>query len=156
MNRLAQRNWLLVGAAIALIVPIPTAVMAMVRDTAIAPAVQTHPHPPQFLAQQSRVRRIKFRIGENSAMLKDAVIRGTRDIYLLGASRGQTMTIKLSSLENNAEFDLLSPSNKSGVRRLLQAGSLSWTGVLPTSGDYQIVVGSSRGNASYQLQVTIR
>lgn len=108
------------------------------------------------VAQRSRVRRIEFEPGASSAILKDAVVRGTQDVYLVGASKGQTMTIKISSLENNGAFELLAPANSTGKRRSLKVEAASWAGVLPASGDYQIVVGSTRGNSSYQLKVAIR
>ncbi len=117
------------------------------------PAVSTQ---PVQLAQQSRVRRIRFAPGAISATIEDAVIRGTRDIYLVGASKGQTMIIKITSLENNAVFELKAPPNKAGQRRILDPETINWTGVLPQSGDYQVIVGGTRGNANYKLQVTIK
>ncbi len=111
---------------------------------------------PQLLAQQSRVRRLQFAPGAYSTTLQDAVVRGTRDIYLVGASQGQTMTIKIASIENNASFAVMAPPNKAGQRRTLTPDAVNWTAPLPTSGDYQIVIGSSRGNATYKLQVTIK
>lgn len=111
---------------------------------------------PQLLAQQSRVRRLQFAPGKYSTTLEDAVVRGTRDIYLVGAAQGQTMTVKISSIENNASFAVTAPPNKAGQRRTLTPDAVNWTATLPTSGDYQIIIGSSRGNASYKLQVAIK
>lgn len=111
---------------------------------------------PQLLAQQSRVRRLQFAPGKYSTTLEDAVVRGTRDIYLVGAAQGQTITVKISSIENNASFAVTAPPNKAGQRRTLTPDAVNWTATLPTSGDYQIIIGSSRGNASYKLQVAIK
>jgi hypothetical protein len=130
-----------------------------VKQPALAAPTPAHLSPiqsPQLLAQQSRVRRLQFAPGAYSATREDAVVRGTRDIYLVGASQGQTMTVKIVSLENNASFALLAPPNKAGQRRSLTPDAVTWSGVLPASGDYQVTVGSSRGNASYKLQVTIK
>jgi hypothetical protein len=66
------------------------------------------------------------------------------------------MTVKIASVENNASFAVLAPPNKAGQRRTLTADAVNWTVTLPASGDYQIIIGSSRGNASYKLQVTIK
>lgn len=66
------------------------------------------------------------------------------------------MVVKIASLENNAVFDVTTPANKAGQRRSLKRETVSWSGTLPQTGDYQIVVGTTRGNASYRLQVTIR
>src|SRR4028118_905581 len=48
--------------------------------------------PTLLIAQQSRTRRIQFARGASSAVREDAVVRGTRDIYLVGAKKGQNMT----------------------------------------------------------------
>ncbi len=121
-----------------------------------SPQLQSAAGVPVLVAQQNRTRRIQFKAGESSAIVRDAVIRGTRDTYLLGAQKGQTMTVKIESLENNAVFDVVAPPNSAGRRLALKQEAVSWSGKLPASGDYQIVVGGTRGNASYKLQVAIR
>lgn len=99
---------------------------------------------------QSRTIRIKFQPGTNSTVLENSVVRGTRDTYLLGARAGQKMKISITSLENNAEFDIIAPN-----QRVIAQGSTNTTVTLPVAGDYQVVVGASRGNATYKLQVNI-
>ena len=107
---------------------------------------------PQFLiAQENRTRRIQFARGTNSATVEDAVVRGTRDIYLVNARARQTMTVGITSLEQNAVFDIIAPNG-----RTLKQEATSFTGKLSAGGDYRIVVGGTRGNASYTLEVTIR
>lgn len=107
--------------------------------------------PPLLISQESRTRRIRFARGASSAVVEDAVVRGTRDIYLLGAREGQTMILNITSLEKNAVFDIQAPNGE-----LLKEEATSWRGVLPSSGDYSVIVGGTRGNASYKLDVTIR
>lgn len=111
---------------------------------------------PQVLAQKSRVQRVRFKAGESSTTIKDSVLNGTRDIYLLGAQKGQKMVLKIASLEDNAVFDVAAPPNKAGQRRMLRQKAVAWTGNLPESGEYQVIVGPTRGNASYRLQVSIK
>ncbi|WP_421655357.1 hypothetical protein [Leptothermofonsia sp. ETS-13] len=111
---------------------------------------------PVLLAQRSRTQRIRFKPGESSASIRTAVVRGTRDIYLLRAQKGQIMTVKIESLENNALFDVAAPLNQSGQRRVLKQETMVWSGKLPDTGDYQIAVGTIRGNATYKLWVEIR
>lgn len=111
---------------------------------------------PNLLAQQSRTQTIKFRPGATSAIVKNSVVRGTRDNYLLGARKGQVMTVKIDSLEKNAVFDVNTPPNAKGQRYALKQGVVSWTGTLPASGNYEVSVGTTRGNASYSLQVSIK
>jgi hypothetical protein len=107
--------------------------------------------PTLVIAQQSRTRRIQFASGASSAVVEDAVVRGTRDTYLLGAKAGQKMTVSITSVENNAVFDIISPKQK-----LLKQEATSWSTKLPATGDYRIVVGGTRGNATYNLRVEIK
>lgn len=99
----------------------------------------------------NRKIRIKFDRGATSKTVKDAVIRGTRDTYLVGAKKGQQMNLKITSLENNGVFDIISPTGKT-----LEQEATNWNGTLPVNGDYQIVVGGTRGNATYKLSVEIK
>ena len=91
----------------------------------------------------NRKIRIKFDRGATSKTVEDAVVRGTRDIYLLGANKGQQMNVNITSLEDNAVFDVISPSGQ-----ILERETKNWSGKLPQNGDYQIVVGGTRGNAT--------
>jgi hypothetical protein len=104
-----------------------------------------------LIAQQSRTQRIRFARGANSAVVEDAVVRGTRDIYLLGARAGQKMTVSITSVEKNAVFDIIAPNQK-----MLKQEATNWSAKLPTNGDYRIVVGGTRGNATYKLRVEIK
>lgn len=95
--------------------------------------------------------RVKFASGANSTTIKQSVIRGERDTYLLGAKQGQQMNLKITSLENNAVFDVTAPDGKT-----IKQEATTWSGKLPANGDYQIVVGGTRGNATYELIVEIK
>jgi Tol biopolymer transport system component len=101
-------------------------------------------------------KRVTFSPGSQSATLKGSVVRGERDEYLLDARAGQQMSVRISSLEDNAVFQIYEPGRN---RTLPRAGerddAREWSGELPTSGDYTIVVGGTRGNATYTLRVTI-
>jgi hypothetical protein len=106
---------------------------------------------PSFLiSQQSQTRRIQFAPGAVSAVVEGGVVRGTRNIYLLRARRGQTIKLNITSVEQNAVFDIQAPNG-----RFLQQESTRWRGVLPVTGDYSVIVGGTRGNATYKLDVTI-
>lgn len=106
---------------------------------------------PFLIAQQSRTQRIQFARGSNATTVQSAVVRGTRDTYLLNARARQTMTVSISSVENNAVFDIIAPNGQN-----LKTETTSFTGRLPATGDYKIVVGGTRGNATYRLQVSIK
>jgi hypothetical protein len=104
-------------------------------------------------AQGDRTRRVRFARGRTTTVIKDAVVRGTRDRYILGARRGQTLTVHITSLEDNAVFDI----RRVGSRQTLPGAeeTVDWSGELPRNGDYVIVVGGTRGNATYTLELTI-
>lgn len=104
-----------------------------------------------LLVQSDRTQRIQFSPNTNSKVISDSVVRGTRDIYLMGAKAAQTMIITITSVENNAVFDVMSPSGQ-----LLAQEKTTYRLVLPKTGDYKIIVGGTRGNASYKLKVEIK
>ncbi|MBE2218570.1 MAG: hypothetical protein IAE90_10220 [Ignavibacteria bacterium] len=101
-------------------------------------------------------KRIKFKKGESSATIEGGVIRGERDTYLVGANKNQTMIVTIMSIEDNAVFQIV--DRETGYY-LDGAGELDdakrWEGTLPSKGDYEIVVGGTRGNAEYTLKVFI-
>lgn len=93
---------------------------------------------------------IRFDTGGTSATMASAVIRGERHRYTLEAAAGQTMIVGIVSLEDNAVFDIYGPDDV-----LLAAEGTAASIVLPVDGDYVIIVGGTRGNASYDLTVEI-
>jgi hypothetical protein len=102
-------------------------------------------------------KRVRFARGETSAAVEGSVVRGERDTYLLGARAGQRMTVRVTSLEDNAVFQIYEPGGKKALKG---AGEMddatNWSGELAVSGDYHIVVGPTRVNASYKLEVNIK
>ncbi|MBD0326379.1 MAG: hypothetical protein ICV68_08105 [Pyrinomonadaceae bacterium] len=84
----------------------------------------------------AKARRIRFGRGRTTVVLKGTILRGTDDRYQLRARGGQTMSVHITSVENNAEFEIFAP--RSG--RSLGGVSNDWSGELPRSGDYTIVV----------------
>jgi hypothetical protein len=71
--------------------------------------------------------------------------------YLLGAQKGQTMTLGITSAESNAVFDVVGPGGK-----LIKSEATTWSGPLPADGDYAIIVGGTRGNATYELTTQVK
>lgn len=94
--------------------------------------------------------RVSFDTGASSATVSNAVVRGDADRYVLEASGGQLMTVSITSLEDNAVLDVVSDS---GIALAVEATSTEI--YLPHAGDYFIIVSGTRGNASYELTVTI-
>lgn len=102
-------------------------------------------------------KRVRFPRGETAAAIEGSVIRGERDTYLLGARAGQRMTVRVTSLEENAAFQIYQPGGKKTLAGAGEADdATAWSGELPASGDYRIVVGPTRGNSSYRLEVNIK
>lgn len=102
-------------------------------------------------------KRIKFPRGSTSTVINNAVLRDEIDQYILNARAGQKMKVDISSIEDNASFQITRPDK---TQLLPGAGfdddAKHWNGELPDSGDYTIKVAPTRGNATYRLKVEIR
>lgn len=103
----------------------------------------------------SSQERIKFKKGEYAATVQGGIARGESYEYLVGASKGQFMTVTIMSIEDNAVFYIIDNSTYQYLYGATEEGTTRWEGVLPSSGDYKIVVGSNRGGSEYTLQVVI-
>lgn len=100
----------------------------------------------------NRVKRqeVFFDAGKRSTTVSDAVVRGDRDLYVLNARGGQSMNLAITSVENNAVFDVVDPSG------IILGTELTKENIpLPHTGAYQIIVGGTRGNAAYDLAIAI-
>jgi len=116
------------------------------------------------------VKEVKFSPGSSSTLIAESVIRGESDQYFLTARAGQKMEVSITAVEKNAVFAIYQPGYTVGKDRdglleikgasLKGAGegedATAWKGVLPGSGKYLILVGPTRGNATYELKISIR
>ncbi len=101
-------------------------------------------------------RRVKFQKGQSAATYEGSVVRGDRDTYLLKASKNQTMTITITSDEDNAVFQVKDTKTGKYLRGASDGDdATSFMGTLPSSGDYKIIVGGTRGNTTYTLNVGV-
>jgi hypothetical protein len=112
---------------------------------------------------------VSFAKGSNSTLIAASVIRGESDQYFLTAKAGQKMEVNLTAQENNAAFTIYQPGYKAGKdadgileikgSALPGAGegedATTWKGDLPKSGKYLVLVGPTRGNATYKLKISI-
>jgi type II secretory pathway pseudopilin PulG len=101
-------------------------------------------------------KRVRFAKDRSSVTLSNSVIRGERDTYILGAKTGQRMTVRITSVEDNAVFQIESPDGTYLDNAGETDDATSFSAALPENGDYRIVVGGTRGNASYRLTVSIK
>ena len=120
------------------------------------------------IAETINKDEIKFKRGSSSGTVSGSVVRGDRDQYSLMAGSGQWMKVEISSLENNAVFQISIYSYGTGNDVQLKGAkdgddAKYWQGWLPKPGyskdgkqnAVDIVVGGTRGNATYDLVVTI-
>lgn len=102
------------------------------------------------------VKPVQFAKGKSGAEIKSAVVRGDRDIYKLTARGGQTLKVNLTSLEDNAVFQIVQTQTGKFLRGAAEGqDTKSWSGPLPANGEYKIIVGGTRGNATYTLTIQI-
>jgi len=115
------------------------------------------------------VNQINFAHGRSSATVRGAVVRGERALYSVKARKGQRMSVRIVGPEKNVVFQVYGPGTSykmtnTGLQitgdTLPGAGDADdaerWSGTLPRSGVYLLVVGTTRGNAAFQLTVSVR
>ena len=108
------------------------------------------------LLAQGVKKKIQFQRGSSSATVKGSVVRGDSDRYYVGAKKGQTMSVKITSEEDNAVFQVYLPGEEEALPGSGDSDDAQdWSGELPTDAEYTIVVGGTRGNATYSLKVSI-
>ena len=114
-------------------------------------------------------KKIFFATGSTRGMAGGHVLRGARDLYSLTATAGQSMTVTLTTPDDNAVFQIYEPGTTLGrdADGILEFHGASlhvagdgndatrWSGRLPRTGTYLIAVGSTRGNARYSMDVRI-
>lgn len=93
-------------------------------------------------------RPIRFAKGRSSGQVTGKT--GGADVWALRAREGQTMSVRISSPEKNAAFEIMTDDYTVACR------GTEWSGELPSSGEYRITVLASRGTAEYSLDVAIR
>lgn len=103
-----------------------------------------------LLADTLPPQPVVFAPGGSTAVLEAALVRGERARYQISAEGGQQMNLALTSAEDNAVLDVISPSGLVLLREASQE-----TLLLPQTGEYTLIVSSSRGNTSYQLRIEI-
>jgi len=102
-------------------------------------------------------KQISFERGTSSAVVEGSVMRGDRDVYTVRARAGQMVAINVSALENNAAFSLYEAGELQPVTGTREEDdATTWNGKLRRDGAFRIVVGGTRGNANYNLRLSIK
>jgi hypothetical protein len=96
-------------------------------------------------------QRVNFGKGESSAVLKGAVVRAESKTYLVNAAQDQVMDLDISALEDNAVVQVITPTGQ-----VIGSEIKTMNKTLPETGDYQIIVSGTRGNATYKLNVAVK
>ena len=86
----------------------------------------------------------------DSVVASNAVISGEADRITVQLGAGQAVDFSLTSLEDNAVFDIIGP----GLYFFADEVQ-SFSTQVPLTGEYQIIVSSNRGNATYDLTITV-
>jgi hypothetical protein len=99
-------------------------------------------------------KRLAFKKGQVSTVVKGAIpnpLEGHE--YIARARQGQTMLVKLASAKKGIGFSIWAPNGEMiGEETALR----EWTGELPETGDYRIVINTElEGAARYALTVQI-
>jgi hypothetical protein len=97
-------------------------------------------------------RRVQFKRGASSATVQGKVSIAMPDTYLVGARAGQVMTVQLTSPRKAVRFVVMSPSTMS----LVADNARSWTGTLPETGDYHIIVDGDERGGTYSMTISIK
>lgn len=115
---------------------------------------------PGLALAADQTQRVQFAPGATSTTLTGTVKGYDTARYLLGASGGQTMTVRLQAQNTSCYFNVAAP----GAEEALFNGSIngdSYNGELPASGDYSVDVYLMRNAArrdetcSFEITVSI-
>jgi hypothetical protein len=97
-------------------------------------------------------KRVKFPRGHTSAIVSGKVSPGFGDTYLIDARAGQRMILRLTRAGKSISFMVISP----GARQSLIDRAKTWTGVLPESGEYRVLVDADDQGGTYTLSIAVR
>jgi len=68
---------------------------------------------------------------------------------------GETLSVLISSMEGNAVFSIIGPDQQPLPGTEEGKDTNNWSVPIQVEGAYSVIVGSTRGNATYTLKVEI-
>jgi ELWxxDGT repeat protein len=103
---------------------------------------------------QPDTTRINIPAGTNTVTISDTVTASGKDRYVLAATQGQTLSLKVTGPANELALAVYQPN---GTALKAQDTTLTWSGTIPTTGDYIIELVSVLvvSNKSYTMEVTL-
>lgn len=111
---------------------------------------------PVSQSDDAIVRRVQFARGRTTMVLKGSVVNDRMTQYVLTAKAGQKMIVHVASSRKKVRFDVYARDDRAVFTDTGGEDVTDWEGELPADGDYIVSVYSTRGNARYTLEVTIR
>jgi uncharacterized protein YceK len=105
--------------------------------------------------------RIRFAPGKSSAIVGGKISSGDEKTYLIGARAGQMMSLEITEggANNDVIFYIIAPDNSLPMGSAGESAEYDafWSGKLPKSGDYKIVLGAIESkNVNFKMSVEIR
>ncbi|HET6975791.1 MAG TPA: hypothetical protein VFI24_05685 [Pyrinomonadaceae bacterium] len=107
---------------------------------------------PQTGESKPASQRVQFKRGASSATVQGRVSLELSDTWVIGARAGQVMTVQLTSPNRSVRFMLMTSRTTTSVAD----NTRSWTGTLPDTDDYLILVDTGAKTASYSMTITIK
>ena len=115
---------------------------------------------PAAAQDHGRTERVQFARGTSSATLRGNVHGYDSVDYVVGARRGQTLTVSMRTTNASAYFNVLPSGGDTALDGA--ANVVNWRGALPANGDYVVRVYLMRNaarrdeHANYTLTVGVR
>jgi hypothetical protein len=122
-----------------------------------------------LIAQDIRAERVAFPAGASDTMIEDSITGRESVSYMLGASAGQMMSVRLTSANTSAYFNIYEPGRGPGDEAFAVSEMTGpmvpemnrFEGVLPASGNYIVSVYLYRNaarageTANYTLEISL-
>ncbi|MEM6521115.1 MAG: serine/threonine protein kinase, partial [Cyanobacteria bacterium P01_C01_bin.70] len=110
----------------------------------------------QAITAGDRLEEIQFDSGAFSQSLRDRLAAGEGRIYIINLAADQLMRLNLQVQPGTTQLSLYVPSTDDEVPFLLEdVGDRTWSGQLPQSGYYEIVVVNTQDSTlNYALDVS--
>ena len=94
--------------------------------------------PAQNMEHTVVTKEVKFAKGKSKATVSGSAKYGMSYVFELGAKEGQTMSLDLVGKNSQLTFSLTAPPDDDTVENAF--GVTKWSGKVPKSGKYSIVV----------------
>src|SRR5689334_17984197 len=98
-------------------------------------------------------RRVQFKRGSSSTTLQGRVTLALPDQLIVGARAGQVMTVQLTAPRKSVRFTIMTYKT---TNLLTDNNTRSWTGTLPETGDYMILVEGDSKGSTYSITISIK